>query len=86
MKSWRDDKGIGFITREDDSEVFVHHSALKGQERLFPGNCVEFEVVPAMKRDDLDEARSVVKAASHAIIWPRANARESEAVHIMRWR
>ncbi len=40
------ERGFGFITAEDGSEVFFHHSALKGIDfdTLEEGNSVEFDV------------------------------------------
>jgi CspA family cold shock protein len=42
-------KGYGFITREDDeSDVFVHYSAIQGEDDefkiIYEGDIVEFEV------------------------------------------
>jgi cold shock protein len=48
VKWFSDSKGYGFITTEDtqDSEVYVHHSAIvaPGFRTLHPGEVVEFEV------------------------------------------
>jgi CspA family cold shock protein len=44
---WFDDrKGFGFIEREDDKDVFVHHSAISGSgfKTLTEGDKVTFEV------------------------------------------
>jgi len=48
VKWFSDQKGYGFITTEgtEDSEVFVHFSAIEGRgfKTLHPGEKVEFEV------------------------------------------
>ena len=54
VKWFKDDKGFGFITREDgESDVFVHHSAIQddsgGFKTLNEGDRVEFDVVQGQK-------------------------------------
>jgi CspA family cold shock protein len=54
VKWFNDDKGFGFITREDGAkDVFVHFSEIageKGERRtLAEGDRVEFEVVDGQK-------------------------------------
>jgi len=48
VKWFSDQKGYGFITTEgsEESEVFVHFSAIEGQgfRTLHPGETVEFEL------------------------------------------
>jgi CspA family cold shock protein len=49
---WFDDaKGFGFIERSGSSDVFVHHSAIRGEgfRSLSDGQQVEFEVVEGQK-------------------------------------
>ncbi len=49
---WFDDaKGFGFIERAGSSDVFVHHSAIRGEgfRSLSDGQQVEFEVVDGQK-------------------------------------
>jgi|AntRauTorcE11897_2_1112592.scaffolds.fasta_scaffold36213_2 cold shock CspA family protein len=50
-------KGFGFIIREDGSEVFVHHRALRGQGRrdLPDGQAVSFVVVQREKGPQADQ-------------------------------
>ena len=49
VKWFNDQKGFGFIEREDDDDVFVHYSAIQdeGFKSLEEGQEVEFEVVEA---------------------------------------
>ena len=52
VKWFKDEKGFGFITRDDgEKDVFVHHSAIKaeGFRSLSEGQKVEFEVVQGEK-------------------------------------
>ncbi len=52
VKWFNDQKGFGFIAREDGSgDVFVHYSAIKshGFKSLAEGDAVEFEVIQSDK-------------------------------------
>ena len=51
VKWFNDAKGYGFIQRENGSDVFVHHSAIRaeGFRSLSEGQRVEFEVVQGAK-------------------------------------
>ena len=46
VKWFNAEKGYGFITREDGSDVFVHFSAIQGEgyKTLEEGQAVTFEV------------------------------------------
>ena len=46
VKWFNDSKGFGFITCEDGTEVFVHHTAIQasGFRSLHEGQNVEFDV------------------------------------------
>ena len=46
VKWFSDPKGYGFISSEDQKELFVHHSAIEGSgfRTLHEGDRVEFEV------------------------------------------
>jgi CspA family cold shock protein len=52
VKWFNDDKGFGFIARDDgEKDVFCHHSAIqaKGFKTLAEGAKVEFDVVQGQK-------------------------------------
>ena len=52
VKWFNEDKGFGFITREDGAkDCFVHHSGISGQgiKSLAEGQRVEFDVVQGQK-------------------------------------
>jgi cold shock protein len=54
VKWFNDNKGYGFITRDDGGkEVFVHHSKIecKGYRTLKEGGRVRFNVIPHEKGD-----------------------------------
>lgn len=51
VKWFNNEKGYGFITREDGDDVFVHYSAIAGDgfRTLHEGQRVEFEVTQGQK-------------------------------------
>jgi cold shock protein len=53
VKWFSDDKGYGFIEREDGDDVFVHFSAVQGSgfKSLPEGAKVEFEITQGPKGD-----------------------------------
>lgn len=54
VKQWDPAKGFGFISTDDDDELFVHmsdlHVTLKGK-RLIEGQRVKFDIRSDMKGD-----------------------------------
>lgn len=51
VKWFNDQKGYGFITRDDSPDVFVHHSAIRmeGFRTLREGEEVSFELLESPK-------------------------------------
>ncbi|MDP2653339.1 MAG: cold-shock protein [Candidatus Omnitrophota bacterium] len=60
VKWFNDQKGYGFITPESGNDVFVHHSAIKGEgyKSLAEGQKVEFSITTGPKGE---QAVDVVK-------------------------
>ena len=60
VKWFDNSKGFGFISRENGSDVFVHHSVIQGDgyKSLEEGQSVQFEVTQGPKGD---QAANVVK-------------------------
>ncbi len=60
VKWFNNQKGYGFITPENGSDVFVHHTAIKGDgyKSLDEGQQVEFDIEKGPKGE---QATNVVK-------------------------
>lgn len=59
VKFFNNEKGYGFISREDGPDVFVHFSQIQatGFKSLQEGQKVEFEVGPGRKGDEARDVR-----------------------------
>ncbi len=54
VKFFNNEKGYGFISRDDGDDVFVHYSNIAGDgyRSLEEGQAVEFEIGPGRKGDE----------------------------------
>ncbi|HEX9259272.1 MAG TPA: cold-shock protein [Acidimicrobiales bacterium] len=61
VKWFNNDKGFGFIARDNGPDVFVHHSAItmKGYRTLTEGQRVEFEVVNGDKGEQARDVKAI---------------------------
>ena len=59
VKFFNNEKGYGFISREQGDDVFVHFSNIQGSgyRSLEAGQQVEFEVGPGRKGDEAQNVR-----------------------------
>ena len=58
VKWFNDEKGFGFITREQGDDVFVHHRSINSSAKrktLHEGQRVNFKVTQGPKGDQADE-------------------------------
>jgi cold shock protein len=61
VKFFNEQKGYGFISREQGDDVFVHFSAIQGSgfKTLHEGQAVEFDVGPGKKGEEAQNVRAV---------------------------
>ncbi len=61
VKFFNAEKGFGFITRDDGSDIFVHFSNIEGEgfRTLQEGQRVEFEIGPGRKGDEARKVRVI---------------------------
>ena len=61
VKFFNNEKGYGFISREQGDDVFVHFSNIQGTgyKTLVEGQRVEFDVAPGRKGEEAQNVRVV---------------------------
>ena len=61
VKWFSNQKGYGFVTREDGKDVFVHHTAIQGEgyKTLEEGQEVEFDVTQGPKGEQPTNVRKI---------------------------
>ena len=61
VKFFNNEKGYGFISREQGDDVFVHFSNIQGDgyKTLEEGQRVEFDVAPGRKGEQAENVRPV---------------------------
>jgi cold shock protein len=61
VKFFNNEKGYGFISREQGDDVFVHFSNIEGSgfKSLEVGDRVEFDVAPGRKGEEAKNVRVV---------------------------
>jgi cold shock protein len=61
VKFFNEQKGFGFISREEGDDVFVHFSAIQGTgfKTLQEGQSVEFDIGKGKKGDEAQNVRVV---------------------------
>jgi CspA family cold shock protein len=61
VKFFNDQKGFGFITRDEGDDVFVHFSNIAGTgyKKLVEGQTVEFEVAQGRKGLEATNVRAI---------------------------
>ena len=61
VKFFLNEKGYGFISRDDGEDVFVHYSSIAGSgyKTLEEGQKVEFDVAPGRKGDEAQNVRVI---------------------------
>ncbi len=61
VKFFNNEKGYGFISREQGDDVFVHFSNIQGSgyKSLNEGQKVEFDVAPGRKGEEAQNVRPI---------------------------
>ena len=61
VKFFNNEKGFGFISREQGDDLFVHYSNIQGRgyRSLEEGQRVEFDVAPGRKGEEAQNVRPI---------------------------
>jgi CspA family cold shock protein len=61
VKFFNNEKGYGFISREQGADVFVHFSNIQGDgyKTLNEGDHVEFDIAPGRKGEEAQNVRVI---------------------------
>ena len=61
VKWFNEAKGFGFISREQEDDIFVHFSNIQGDgyKSLSDGQAVEFDVAPGKKGEEAQNVRVI---------------------------
>ncbi len=66
VKWFNSRKGYGFITSEDEKDVFVHYTAISGDQNdfkiLYEGDKVEFEITEGQKGPQASDVKVIERA------------------------
>ena len=66
VKWFNSRKGYGFITTEDNQDIFVHYTAISGDQNefkiLYEGDKVEFEITEGQKGPQAADVRVIERA------------------------
>ncbi len=82
LKTWKGDRGFGFITPDNDGkDVFIHISALKGQDNRVPepGDIIQYQLV----RDKNGKFRAInakIEKSGPGIKTPIADKKQKTSV------
>lgn len=65
VKWFNSRKGFGFITTEDNQDIFVHYTAIKSDQdefkTIYEGDIVEFEITDGQKGPQASDVRVTEK-------------------------